>query len=71
MEALDATKIVHYMGEEVGEYVDHEMRKRAADAVFDRLYGKPPVAIAVDDPDGNGTRPMGLIFIPVSNGGQP
>lgn len=50
---------------------DLRERRECAMAIFDRLYGKPPVAIAVDsDADGNGGRPVGLIFIPV-NGGQP
>ena len=49
IEALDATKIVHWQGAEVGEYVDHQMRVTAAEAVLNRLYGKPKQEITGDD----------------------
>lgn len=62
--ALDATKVVHYLGEEVGEYTDHEMRTKAALAIFERLYGKTPQAIVTEDEDGNATAAVGIVFLP-------
>ena len=48
IEALSATMIVHYKGEEVGEYVDHSTRLSAAEALLSRLYGRPSQALTVD-----------------------
>jgi hypothetical protein len=64
VEALDATKVVHYLGEEVGEYVDNEMRTKAALAIFERLYGKTAQAIVTEDEDGNPTAAVGIVFLP-------
>jgi len=64
IEALDATKVVHYQGVECGVYVDHEMRKQAALAIYERLYGKTPQAIAFEDEDGNATLVPGIVFLP-------
>lgn len=63
-EALNATKVVHYLGEEVGEYTDHEMRTKAALAIYERLYGKTPQAIVTEDEDGNATAAIGIVFLP-------
>lgn len=67
IDALDATKVVHYLGQEVGKYTDHEMRTKAALAIFERLYGKTPQAIVTEDEDGNPQAAVGLIFLPVGS----
>ncbi len=58
VEALDAEKVVHWQGVECGTYIDHGMRITAAEAILNRLFGKPrqevtgedgaPVAVTVD-----------------------
>lgn len=70
IEALDAEKVVHYLGQEVGSYIDHDMRTKAALALMERLYGKTPQAIVTEDEDGN-SRPMGVIFLPVRPPSEP
>jgi hypothetical protein len=67
VEALDAKRVVHHEGKVVGTYVDHEMRVRAAEALLNRLYGKPPQNAQIDFDDGtpvvNGVR-VGVIVLP-------
>ena len=61
IEALDAMTVVHYKGDEVGEYVDHGMRVMAAEALFNRLYGKPVQAVSGED---GGPVRLGVIVLP-------
>ena len=52
IEALSAEVVVHYQGVEVGSYVDHRTRLAAAEALFNRIYGRPlqPVSDAEGQP---------------------
>jgi hypothetical protein len=49
IEALDATMVVHHMGVEVGTYVDHAMRIKAASTILDRIFGKAAQPITGED----------------------
>lgn len=61
IEALDAEMVVHYQGDEVGTYVDHRTRIMAAEALMNRLYGKPVQAVAGED---GGPVRVGVIIMP-------
>lgn len=65
VEALDAKRVVHHDGMVVGTYVDHEMRVRAAEALLNRLYGRPPQNATIDVETGTtvGAR-IGVIVLP-------
>jgi hypothetical protein len=71
IEALDAKRVVHHEGKVVGTYVDHEMRVRAAEALLNRLYGKPPQNATIDVETGTtvGAR-IGVIILPPQQGGD-
>lgn len=64
--ALDAERaVVLSDGVDLGQRIefvpDHDMRIKAANAIFDRVHGKP--AQAVTDAEGNNL-PAGLVFLP-------
>ena len=61
IEALDATLVVHYQGVEVGTYVDQRTRIMAAEALLNRLYGKPPQEITGED---GGPVRLGVVILP-------
>jgi hypothetical protein len=61
IEALDATVVEHYLGQEVGTYVDHRTRIMAAEAILNRLHGKP--AQAVTDGEGKAVK-LGVVILP-------
>lgn len=72
-ESLEATKgIVLGRGAEASvEFVpDNDLRLRAAEAILNRLYGRPAQAVFAEDEQGNRT-PVGIVFIPLGGGGEP
>lgn len=46
--ALDAERPV-VAGADINMFPDHDMRTKAAEAILNRLYGKPAVAVTGDD----------------------
>lgn len=61
IEALDAKTVVHYLGKEVGTYVDHKTRVTAAETILNRIHGRPVQAITGAD----GKAPvLGLVILP-------
>lgn len=49
IEALDATTVMHYLGDEVGEYIDHGTRIKAAETILSRIFGKAAQPITGED----------------------
>lgn len=60
IEALDANRAL-VVAEQIAYVPDHDMRVKAANALLDRVYGKPSQTIT--DEDGGPMR-LGLVILP-------